>query len=149
MRTSAAFPGVSFAIRGFLTERIEETLTGSTAEVVVRLFGDDLDSLDLAARRVAGWPAAVPGAADVQYDPPPVVPGCRHATPARAHLPRAGLAADDVLREVETATRGSRVGQTFEGNRATDVVVLLEPGSACAPGGSAARCLSGRGPGGW
>jgi len=40
-------------------------------------------------------------------------------------LARAGLGADDALRAVETATRGTRVAQTFEGNRATDVVVLL------------------------
>src|SRR6185503_19825150 len=35
----ARFPGVNFAIRGFLSERIEETLTGSTAEIVIRAFG--------------------------------------------------------------------------------------------------------------
>mgnify|MGYP000438886096 CR=1 FL=1 len=39
---------------------------------------------------------------------------------------RAGLFGGDVLREVETATRGTRVGQIFEGNRATDIVVLLD-----------------------
>ena len=35
-RMLGGFPGVNFAIRGFLAERIEETLTGSTAEIVVR-----------------------------------------------------------------------------------------------------------------
>jgi CzcA family heavy metal efflux pump len=128
----AGIPGVSFAIRGFLTERIEETLTGSTAEVVVRLFGDDLDSLDVAARRVAQLARSVPGAADVQYDPPPVVPGVGIRL-RPAGLTATGLAADDVLREIETATRGTLVGQTFEGNRATDVVVLLEPEARARP----------------
>jgi hypothetical protein len=37
-------------------------------------FGDDLDSLDAAAGRVAAALAAVPGASDVQYDPPAVAP---------------------------------------------------------------------------
>jgi Cu/Ag efflux pump CusA len=128
----SGIPGVSFAIRGFLTERIEETLTGSTAEVVVRLYGDDLDSLDVAARRVAQLARAVPGAADVQYDPPPVVPGVDIRLRPAA-LAANGLAADDVLREIETATRGIRVGQTFEGNRATNVVVLLEPRARARP----------------
>ena len=118
------FPGVSFAIRGFLTERIEETLTGSTAEVVVRLFGDDLDSLDVAARKVAALARRIPGGTDVQYDPPPVVPGVSvRLLPEQ--VARAGLGPDDVLRAVEIATRGARAGQAFEGNRATDVVVLL------------------------
>ena len=125
-RILAGFPGVNFAIRGFLAERIEETLTGSTAELVARVYGDDLDSLDLAARRVAEALASVPGAADVQYDPPPVAPEVTVRLRPEA-LPLYGLRADEVLATLETATRGTRVAQTFEGNRATDVVVTLLP----------------------
>jgi Cu/Ag efflux pump CusA len=44
-----------------------------------------------------------------------------------------GLSADEVLATVETATRGTRVGQTFEGNRATDVVVLLDSAARARP----------------
>jgi CzcA family heavy metal efflux pump len=122
----AGFPGVNFAIRGFLAERIEETLTGSTAELVVRIFGDDLDSLDVAARRVAETLGGIRGAADVQYDPPPVAPEAIIRLRPR-ELPRHGLRPDEVLATVETATRGTVVAQTFEGNRATDVVVTLLP----------------------
>jgi CzcA family heavy metal efflux pump len=122
----AGFRGVSFAIRGFLAERIEETLTGSTAEVVIRIFGDDLDSLDVAAGRVAALARSVPGAADVQYDPPAVIPSVTVRLRPR-EVALAGLAADDVLRAVETATRGSLVGQVFEGDRPSAVVVVLEP----------------------
>jgi len=131
-RMLGGFPGVNFAIRGFLAERIEETLTGSTAEIVVKVFGDDLDSLDIAARRVARAVRAVPGASDVQYDPPAVTPEVtiRVRPP---DLAAAGLASDDVLGAVETATRGVKVGQTFEGNRSTDVVVVLEPEARSQP----------------
>ncbi|MEO7475657.1 MAG: efflux RND transporter permease subunit, partial [Gemmatimonadales bacterium] len=128
----AGFPGVNFAIRGFLAERIEETLTGSTAELVVRVYGDDLDSLDLAARRVAETLGTIPGAADVQYDPPPVAP----EVTVRLHpemLSRYGLRPDEALATLETATRGARAAQTFEGNRATDVVVTLLPGRRARP----------------
>ncbi len=128
----AGFPGVNFAIRGFLAERIEETLTGSTAELVIRVFGDDLDSLDVAARRVAVVLSAVPGAADVQYDPPPVAPEVMVRLRPE-ELPRVGLRADEVLATVETATRGTVVAQTFEGNRATDVVVTLRPDRRMRP----------------
>jgi len=131
-RILAPFPGVSFAIRGFLTERIEETLTGSTAEVVVKLYGEDLDSLDHAAQQVARVIRAVPGASDVQYDPPPVVPGVTVRLNPEA-LANAGLAADNVLATIETATRGTRVAQTFEGNRSTDVVVLLDSAARSRP----------------
>ncbi len=128
----AGFPGVNFAIRGFLAERIEETLTGSTAELVVRIYGDDLDSLDVAARRVAETLGAIRGAADVQYDPPPVAPEALVRL-RPAELPRYGLRPEEVLATVETATRGTVVAQTFDGNRATDVVVTLLPASRTRP----------------
>jgi CzcA family heavy metal efflux pump len=124
-RTVDRFPGVSFAIRGFLGERIEETLTGSTAEVVVRVVGDDLDSLDVAARRVAVAVRAVPGATDVQYEPPPVTPQLLiRIKPESAR--RLGLRNDDVLAAVEVASKGAVVGQVFEGSRPVDVVVILD-----------------------
>ncbi len=128
----SGFPGVSFAIRGFLAERIEETLTGSTAEIVVRIFGDDLDSLDAGAHRLAALVRGVPGAVDVQYDAPPVAPEVTVRLRPAA-LSRHGLLADDVLREVETATRGRRVGEVFEAGRTTDVVVLLAPSARGRP----------------
>src|SRR5574341_752111 len=40
------FPGLTFKVMPFLVERMEETLSGATAEIVVRLRGDDLDALD-------------------------------------------------------------------------------------------------------
>ena len=126
------FPGVNFAIRGFLAERIEETLTGSTAELVVRVFGDDLDSLDLAARRVAESMAKIPGTSDVQYDPPPVAPEVTVRL-RLADLPAYGLRPDQVLAAVETATRGTRVGQTFDGSRSSDVVLTVIPEQRARP----------------
>jgi CzcA family heavy metal efflux pump len=131
-RILAGFPGVNFAIRGFLAERIEETLTGSTAELVVRVYGDDLDSLDVAGRRVAEVLGGIAGATDVQYDPPPVAPEATiRLRPDAVAL--SGLRADEVLATVETATRGTRVAQVFEGNRATDVVLTLLPETRARP----------------
>ena len=120
------FPGVTFAIKPFLTERVEEVLTGSTAQVVVKLFGNDLDSLDAAARAVVDLVGRVPGAADVQYGAPSVVPQATIRL-RPADLFTTGVRADAALQAIETATRGETVGQTFEGSRATDVVVILDP----------------------
>jgi CzcA family heavy metal efflux pump len=126
------FPGVNFAIRGFLSERIEETLTGSTAELVVRVFGDDLDSLDLAARRVAEAIAEVPGTIDVSYDPPAVTPEV--AVRLRHHdVAAVGLRPDEVLEAVEVATRGVAVAHLVDGNRSTAVTVTLLPEAKARP----------------
>ncbi|HEY9506485.1 MAG TPA: efflux RND transporter permease subunit [Gemmatimonadales bacterium] len=126
------FPGVNFAIRGFLSERIEETLTGSTAELVVRVFGDDLDSLDAAARTVAEAMASVPGTIDVSYDPPAVTPEV--AVRLRSSdVAAAGLRPDEVLEAVEVATRGLTVAHLVEANRSTAVTVTLIPEARARP----------------
>jgi CzcA family heavy metal efflux pump len=126
------FPGVNFAIRGFLSERIEETLTGSTAELVVRVFGDDLDSLDVAARRVAEAIGAVRGTIDVSYDPPAVTPEVTVRLRPR-DVASAGLRPDEVLEAVEVASRGVTVSHLVEASRSTAVTVTLMPESRARP----------------
>ncbi|MGH8678954.1 MAG: efflux RND transporter permease subunit, partial [Burkholderiales bacterium] len=70
----ASFPGVAFAVNTFLTERIEETLTGYAAPFVASLYGPDLDALDRDAQALASALASVPGALDVQLQAPPGTP---------------------------------------------------------------------------
>ena len=122
----ASFPGMNFTLRPLLTERIEEIVTGETAPVVVKLFGHDLDSLDRAARQVESMARAIPGAADVAYTPPAVAPEVliRFRPAAMAQF---GVTAGEGLEAVSAAIAGEPVAQVFEGNRATDVVVLLDP----------------------
>ena len=126
------FPGVHFLILPYLSERIEETLSGSTAPVVVKIFGDDLDSLDAAARVVAAAVEQVPGATDVQPSPAAVSPEVLVRLKPLA-LARAGIPALDALTAVETATQGEPVAQLFEGNRQTDVVVRVSQSQVARP----------------
>ena len=122
----AGIPGVSFALKTFLTERVEETLSGYTAAVVVNIYGNDLDTLDGDAQRVAKALGQVPGAADVQVQSPPGSPelGIRLRPDA---LARWGFDAVDVLDSVETAFQGSVAGQVYDGNRVFNVSVILPP----------------------
>lgn len=127
-RRLAEVPGVNFAIKPFLTERIEETLTGATAAVVVKLFGDDLDSLDVAAKRVATLASGVAGATEIQLGSPVVTPEV--SVRLRPELIAAeGVPADEALAAVETATGGTPAAEVFEGNRSIDVVVIMRPRS--------------------
>ena len=71
---AAASPGVTFAVNTFLTERIEETIAGFAAPLVINLYGTDLDLLDRDAQAVAGALSRVPGARDVQVQAPPGTP---------------------------------------------------------------------------
>jgi CzcA family heavy metal efflux pump len=119
------FPGLLFAVKTFLTERVEETLSGYTAAVVVNVFGSDLDALDGAAQEVARALAATPGATEVQVQSPPGTP--QIAVRLRpAALARWGFDPVGVLETVRAAYQGEVVGQTFAGNRVSDVAVILE-----------------------
>jgi len=99
---------------------------------VVKVFGDDLDSLDLSARRMAEAIGRVRGATDVQYDPPPVAPEVTVRL-RPFDLASVGLRPDEALEAVETATRGATVAQVFDGSRTTDVVVILDSASRRRP----------------
>ncbi len=126
------FIGVNSAITPFLTERIEETLSGYTAAVVVNVFGRDLDAMDRAAGAVAHVLAGLPNAADVQLLAPPGAPRLAVRLDDAA-LRRFGLDAVEVLDLVRAAYQGEVVGQVYEGNRVLDVVAVLEPGLRADP----------------
>jgi CzcA family heavy metal efflux pump len=120
------FPGVSFGVNTFLTERIEETITGFAAPFVVTLYGSDLDALDRDALAVSAALADVPGALDVQLQAPPGTP---QLTVRLRHerIAALGMTPMQVLQAVNTAYEGATVGQVHEGAKVIDLVVLLAP----------------------
>ncbi len=120
------FPGVNFAVNTFLTERIEETISGYTAPVVVNIHGNDLDSLDLDARAVAAAMARVPGASEVLIQSPPGTPQLRiRLSPER--LAQWGLHPLDVLENIQAAYEGVQAAQVYQGNRVIGVNVMFTP----------------------
>lgn len=121
----ANFPGVTFSSKTYLTERIEETVSGFTAAVAVNIYGPDLDSLENAARDVARELGEVPGAIDVQQQSPPGMPQV-NVTLRPADLQRWGLDAVEVLELIRTAYQGDVVGQAYEGNAVFNVTVILD-----------------------
>jgi CzcA family heavy metal efflux pump len=126
------YPGASFKMNTFITERMEEVLTGSTADVVVKIFGDDLDALDSGAHAVAAALEKVPGHDEIQIPPSAGQPELVvRLDPAR--LLALGFAPTDVLDAVETAYEGDTVAQTYLGSRVVDVSVILEPDARRAP----------------
>lgn len=133
-------PGMAFAIKTFLTERVEETLSGYTASVVVGVYGQDLNVLDGEAKRVATFLGTVRGAVDVRLETPPGAPEVNIRLRPEA-LALRGLEAADVLDAVQTALQGTVVGQVHEGNRVFNVGVMLDPAERRGPADIAALPL--------
>jgi len=128
----AQFPGLSFKIMPFLMERMEEVLSGATAEVVVKLQGHDLDALDRAAAEVLRVMKSVRGAADVTVESQPGAPELVvRLRPER--LAAYGLAPEDALATVEAAFQGIEVGQVFRAEQVSDVTAVLPREDRAAP----------------
>jgi Cu/Ag efflux pump CusA len=121
----AGFPGVNFAVKPFLTERVEESLSGYSAAVIVNVFGDDLDALDRAGRDVARTIGDIEGATDVQLQSPPGMPQLTIRL-RKKDLERWGFDAVDVLDLVRAAYQGDVVGQSYDGNRVFNVIAVLD-----------------------
>jgi CzcA family heavy metal efflux pump len=120
------FPGYDFGLNSFLTERIEETLSGETADVVVRIFGNDLEVLDREGNEVARILRGIRGGVDVRM----VAPGGMPEMIVRLRpnrLIQFGFQPLDVLAAIRTAYQGTVVAQTYDRNRIFGVSVILNP----------------------
>src|SRR5690348_10868252 len=73
-RVLGEVPGAILTSNSFLTERINETLSGYGAAVAVNVFGNDLDQLDREAAQIARILAATPGGTEVQLQSQPGMP---------------------------------------------------------------------------
>ena len=120
----ASFVGVNFAINTFLTERIEETISGYPADVVINIYGNDLDSLDADARAIAKIVSAMPGATDVVVQSVANTPAVKIRLNAEK-LSIVGIPMVDVLENLRAAYQRLPVTHIYEGNRPLGVSVTL------------------------
>src|ERR1700733_8877272 len=118
------YPGLQSEVVTFLGDRISESLSGETAQVAVKVFGDDLDALDATGDKIMAVLGKIPGIVDLQFKRQSGTPTIAiQLVPAA--LVASGLKAQDVLDTIEESYTGATVGQTFRGTRTVDVVVLL------------------------
>lgn len=121
------FPGLSTSVNTFLVERIDETISGVTAPVVVNVFGDNLDVIDRTAQNIARLLGTIHGVASVNVESPPGIPELEVRLKPE-QLGRWGFRPVEVLDAIQSAYQGATVAQTYEGGRTHDVSVVLAPG---------------------
>ncbi len=118
------YPGVQADVRTFLGDRIDESLTGDKGDVSIKIFGDQLDTLDTVAHQIVTALSGVPGVADLQFKPQSATPTLSVQLDSSA-LVAAGLKSGDVLDALQSNYAGETLGQTFAGTRSVNVVMLL------------------------
>jgi cobalt-zinc-cadmium resistance protein CzcA len=117
-------PGNNYEFTQPIQMRMNELISGVRADVAVRVYGDDLETLVEVGQAVETVTGSVPGAADVKLEEATGLP-LLSVVPDRASLVRYGLNAGDVQSVVGTAIGGTVAGQLFDGDRRFDIVVRL------------------------
>jgi len=120
----ARYPGLQSEVVTFLGDRISESLTGETADIAVKVFGDQLDTLDATGQRISQTLRGTPGIADLQFKPQSGTPTFAIQIQPAALIAN-GLKMQDVLDAVQSEYAGATVGQTYAGTRIVNVVLLL------------------------
>jgi CzcA family heavy metal efflux pump len=125
-RILEAFPGINYEANTFLTERVDETISGYTAPVVVHIYGHDLGVLDDKAQQVAKLIESIPGAVDVQLRSPPATSMLTIRLDLE-QLKFRGISPAQVMNLLHTAYEGQVVGKSIQGNRSFNIAVTLPP----------------------
>ncbi|WP_036113544.1 MULTISPECIES: efflux RND transporter permease subunit [Luteibacter] len=113
--------------------RIEELISGVRATLALKIYGDDLATLDRLSARARDVLATVPGAADLALEANLGKPQLRIEVD-RTALARYGLNADDVLTVVRNGIGGEPVSSLIDGVRRFDIAVRLDDASKASPG---------------
>ena len=117
--------GASIEVEQPLAHLISHLISGSTAQIAIKVFGDDVNTLERIANDIRAAAAAVPGVSSLAVEQIAVVDEI-HIRLRPADLALHGLSRAYVGQFVETALQGSTVSQVIEGQRRFDLVVRLD-----------------------
>jgi cobalt-zinc-cadmium resistance protein CzcA len=127
-RLKKSLPTQAYSFSQPIEFRMQELIEGigARSDVVIKIFGDDLDTLREQADRTARILAKVPGAADVKVEQTSGQPVLQVVID-RAAIARYGINVADVQQVIQTAIAGTEATRVLEGFRRFDLVVRLKP----------------------
>ena len=119
------FVGVNFVINTFLTERIEETISGYNASIVINIFGDNLNALDQDAQKIVYVLRKINGASDIMLQSPPGTPQVSIRLRSE-RMSQLGILKTDVLDVIKTAYGGFPAAIIYDGIIPVQIAVTLD-----------------------
>ncbi|MGH7859677.1 MAG: efflux RND transporter permease subunit, partial [Candidatus Binatia bacterium] len=117
-------PGNNYEFTQPIEMRFNELIAGVRSDVALKIFGDDMETLEALGRRAERILTAIPGASDVTLEQTSGLP-LLTITPRRERLARYGLNVADVQETIGIALGGRPAGEIFEGDRRFDIIVRL------------------------
>lgn len=120
-------PGAVIEIGQPISHRIDAMLSGSQAQIAVKIFGSDLERLFSIGRKVKEAAESVPGLVDINIEQQTERPQLL-IRPRRDALALHGIRLGDFGKAIETAMGGKVVAQVYEDGFAYDVAVIAADG---------------------
>lgn len=120
----SVLPGVNIEIGQPISHRIDAMMSGSEAQIAIKVFGPDLDKLYDIGKQIQENISDVPGIVDINIEqqiPRPQI----EIKPRRELLARYGITLPEFSRFVSIALAGEKVSQVFSGNQPYDVTLRL------------------------
>tara|TARA_B110000305_G_scaffold42819_1_gene44775 strand:+ start:2875 stop:6000 length:3126 start_codon:yes stop_codon:yes gene_type:complete len=117
-------PGNRYEFLQPIQMRFNELIAGVRAELAIKVFGDDFDTLITLGDEIEKVINQVPGAVDIAVEQATGLPVLT-IRPNREALARYGLSMSELQSFVATAIGGSIAGQLYEGDQRVDIVVRL------------------------
>ena len=122
----ATLPGMNIVIGQPISHRIDHMLSGTRANIAVKVFGHDLYELRRIATQVESVANEVPGAVDIAVEQQADIPFLTVKF-KRDAIARHGLRVGDVAEAIETAFFGQAVSRVLEGDASFDLIVRYQP----------------------
>lgn len=117
-------PGNNYEFTQPIQMRFNELLSGVRSDVAVKVFGDDMDTMNRTAGEISEVLEKVPGAADVKVEQTTGLPMLTiHID--REKTARLGINVGDVQEAIAIAVGGREAGVLFQGDRRFDIIVRL------------------------
>ena len=116
--------GVTYSFQYPVAMRFNELMTGARQDVVIKIFGENLDTLKVYAEKMGEISKKIQGAQNIYVEPVSGMPQII-ITYHREALSQYGLNVNDVNNIVNTAFAGQATGSVFEGEKKFDLVVRL------------------------
>ena len=115
-------PGANITIGQPIAHRIDHMLSGTRANIAIKIFGPDLNTLFSTGNQIKRQIENIPGLVDLNVEQQIEVPQIR-ILPNRVMLAKYGIRLGDFMEYIDVAFAGERVGQVFEGQRRFDLIV--------------------------
>jgi cobalt-zinc-cadmium resistance protein CzcA len=120
----SAIPGVAYEFTQPMEMRMDEALTGIRGDVAIKIFGDDINTLQDLARQVLSVISTVPGAFNPQMEQTSGVPELQIEI-NRDEMARYGLNVSDVQEMIETLVGGTQVSEMIIGQQRFAIALRL------------------------